>query len=83
MPSSAHIIYIPMMILVGVMIGFILGSRAARNAFDLQRKRDAERAEARAQREARKQARQAGAGGQNVTPAAPGASGGGDDRTAG
>jgi hypothetical protein len=64
MPSSAHIIYIPMMILVGVMIGFILGTRAARNAFDLQRKRDAERAEVRAQREARKQARQAAEGGQ-------------------
>lgn len=66
MPSSAHIIYIPMMILVGVMIGFILGSRAARNAFDLERKRDAERAKARAQREARKQARQAAEGGQGA-----------------
>jgi uncharacterized membrane-anchored protein YhcB (DUF1043 family) len=64
MPSSAHIIYIPMMLLVGVMIGFILGTRAARNAFDLQRKRDAERAEVRAQREARKKARQAAEGGQ-------------------
>jgi hypothetical protein len=59
MPSSAHFFYIPMMILVGVMIGFILGTRAARNGFDLERKRDAERAEARARREARKQARQA------------------------
>ena len=64
MPSSAHIIYIPMMLLVGMMIGFILGTRAARNAFDLQRKRDAERAEVRAQREARKKARQAAESGQ-------------------
>ncbi|ACY15865.1 hypothetical protein [Haliangium ochraceum] len=61
MPSSAHIIYIPAMILVGVMLGFILGSRAARNAFDMERKRDAERAEARARREERKRARQAAA----------------------
>lgn len=75
MPSSAHLIYIPMMILVGVMIGFILGTRAARNGFDLQRKRDAERAAARAQREARKQARQA-AGEQ------PGGPGDGADRPA-
>jgi hypothetical protein len=59
MPSSAHFFYIPMMILVGIVFGFILGSRAARNAFDLERKREAERAEARARREARKQARQA------------------------
>jgi hypothetical protein len=59
MPSSAHFFYIPMMILCGVIIGFVLASRAARNAFDLERKREAERAEARARREARKQARQA------------------------
>jgi hypothetical protein len=66
MPSSAHFFYIPMMILVGVIIGFVLASRAARNAFDLERKREAERAEARARREARKQARQAaGEGGED------------------
>ncbi|WP_428263767.1 hypothetical protein [Haliangium sp.] len=61
LPSSAHLIYIPMVLLTGVMVGFILGSRAARNAFDMERKRDAERAAARARREARKQAKQAAA----------------------
>lgn len=73
MPSSAHFFYIPMMILVGVMIGFIIGTRAARNAYDLERKRDAERAEARARREARKQARQAAAS--SDAPDAPDAPG--------
>ncbi len=63
LPSSAHIIYIPMVLLVGVMLGFIFGSRAARNAFDMERKRDAERAEARARRQARNAARAAEAGG--------------------
>ncbi|GAB4556729.1 MAG: hypothetical protein Tsb0020_00230 [Haliangiales bacterium] len=63
LPSSAHIIYIPMVLLVGVMLGFIFGSRAARNAFDMERKRDAERAEARARRQARKEARAAEASG--------------------
>lgn len=57
MPSSAHFIYIPMVLLVGIMLGFIFGTRAARNAFDMERKREAERAAARARREARKQAR--------------------------
>lgn len=52
--TSGHIIYIPMVLMVGLFLGFILGARAARNQFDLQRKRDEERAAARAAREARK-----------------------------
>lgn len=61
LPSSAHMIYIPMVLLVGAMFGFIFGSRAARNAFDMEQKREVERAEARARRQARKQARAAAA----------------------
>jgi hypothetical protein len=30
-PTIAHIIYIPGVILVGIAIGFVLGARAARN----------------------------------------------------
>lgn len=63
MPSSAHLIYIPMVLLVGMMLGFILGTRAARNAFDMERKRDEERAAARARRAARKAARAGGTDG--------------------
>lgn len=57
--SAAHFIYIPILLIVGVVIGFILGGRAARDAFNLQRKRDAELASAKAAREARRKERQA------------------------
>jgi hypothetical protein len=38
-PSAAHFIYIPVMILVGIVIGWILGSRAARDAYLLELRR--------------------------------------------
>ena len=52
--TSSHIIFIPAVVLVGMFLGFILGARAARNQFDLQKKRDAEREAARAARAAKK-----------------------------
>jgi hypothetical protein len=40
-PSAAHFIYIPVMILLGIVIGWVLGSRAARDAYLSElRKRD-------------------------------------------
>jgi len=54
--TSSHIIFIPAVVLVGMFLGFILGARAARNQFDLQRKRDEEREAARAARAAKKAA---------------------------
>ena len=52
--TSSHIIFIPGMIMIGMFVGFIFGTRAARNQFDLQQKRDAEREAARAARAAKK-----------------------------
>jgi len=52
--TFAHIFFIPMVVLVGMLLGFILGARATRNAVDLQLRRDAERDAARAVRAARK-----------------------------
>ena len=52
--SSSHIIFIPGMIMIGLFVGFILGARAAKNQFDLQQKRDAERDAARAARAAKR-----------------------------
>ncbi|MBI4511385.1 MAG: hypothetical protein HY698_17260 [Deltaproteobacteria bacterium] len=49
--TSAHFIYIPMLLLVGIVLGFVLGGRAARDAYELQRKKDEARAAARAERE--------------------------------
>ena len=52
--TSGHILFIPGVLLVGMFLGFIFGARAARNQFDLQQKREAEREAARAARAERK-----------------------------
>ena len=54
--SASHIIFIPGVLMVGMFLGFIFGARAARNQFDLQQKREAERETARAARAARRTA---------------------------
>jgi hypothetical protein len=55
--TSSHVLFIPGVLMVGMFLGFILGARAARNQFDLQRKRDEEREAARAARAAKKSAK--------------------------
>ncbi|MCE9658814.1 MAG: hypothetical protein K8R60_09665 [Burkholderiales bacterium] len=57
--TSGHFIFIPLMLMIGGLLGFILGARAARNAFDLERRREEDRAKAQAERAARKAARAA------------------------
>ena len=42
--SAAHFIYIPSVLLVGIVIGWILASRAARDAFAAELRRREERA---------------------------------------
>ena len=42
--SSAHFIFIPAAVLVGIVIGWVLGSRAARDAYAMELKRREERA---------------------------------------
>ena len=42
--SAAHLIFIPASILIGVVIGWILGSRAAQDAFAAELRRREERA---------------------------------------
>jgi hypothetical protein len=54
--TSSHIFFIPGMIMIGLFFGFILGARAARNQFDLQQRRQAERDAAKAARAERKKA---------------------------
>ena len=41
--TPGHILFIPAALMIGAFLGFILGARAARNQFDLQQKREAER----------------------------------------
>jgi hypothetical protein len=42
--TSAHFIFIPAVLLVGIVIGWILGSRAARDSYASERRRREERA---------------------------------------
>ena len=42
--TSAHFIFIPAVLLVGMVIGWILGSRAAADAYGVELKRRSERA---------------------------------------
>jgi hypothetical protein len=52
-PSSAHFIFIPTVLLLGVVFGFIMGSKATRDAYLLEEKKAAERLERAAKRAAR------------------------------
>ena len=49
MPTAAHVIYIPVMLMIGVVIGYVLGGRAAREAQVAEEARKARRAARRAQ----------------------------------
>ena len=39
MPTAAHFLYIPAILLIGIVIGWILGSRAAADAYAAQMRR--------------------------------------------
>lgn len=56
--TAGHVLFIPGALMVGMFLGFILGTRAARNQFDLQKRRDAEREAARAARAAKRAAQE-------------------------
>jgi hypothetical protein len=42
MPTAAHFLYIPAVLLIGIVIGWILGSRAAADAYAARLRRAAE-----------------------------------------
>ena len=52
--TSGHFIYIPLVVLAGMIVGFILGGRAARDSAALAERRDEQR-EARHQRRAERE----------------------------
>jgi hypothetical protein len=59
MPTTAHFIYIPAVLVIGIVIGFILGGRAARDAFAAQKEKEDARAARRAARESARHGHQA------------------------
>ena len=54
--TAGHVLFIPGALMIGMFLGFILGTRAARNQFDLQQKRALEREATRAARAAKRAA---------------------------
>jgi hypothetical protein len=53
LPPSSHFIYIPGVLMLGLVLGFVLGAKAARDQQALDAKKAAEREARRAAREAR------------------------------
>jgi hypothetical protein len=54
--TAGHVLFIPGALMIGMFLGFILGTRAARNQFEVQQRRQAERDAAREARSAKKAA---------------------------
>lgn len=50
LPSSAHFLYIPGVLILGAVLGFIWGAKATREAFAIEAKRAEERAQRKAKR---------------------------------
>ena len=67
LPSSAHFVYIPGILILGLVVGFIWGARLTRESFALEAKRQQERQERKAER-ARQRAEQATAGASGDKP---------------
>lgn len=60
--TGAHIIFIPAVLSIGILIGFILANRMAADRANVEKKREEERAAAKARRAERRKARKEGAG---------------------
>ena len=56
LPSSSHFIYIPIVFMIALVLGFVLGAKATRDAIALEQKKAAEREARRAERAAARQA---------------------------
>ena len=60
MPTVAHLLYIPMVLVLGIVTGFVLGGRAARDAQAAKERADEEKAARRAARAAQARAKDDG-----------------------
>jgi hypothetical protein len=56
LPNSSHFIYIPVILLLGIVLGFIWGARVTKEAFLLAQKNAEERARKKAERAAERAA---------------------------
>ena len=53
-PPSSHFIYIPVVVILGIVLGFILGAKATRDAIALEARKLADREARRMAREAKR-----------------------------
>jgi hypothetical protein len=72
-PPSSHFIYIPVIFVLGISIGFMLGSKATRDAFAFEQRKAEERAARKAARQAAASAQGGGGGGGGAGPDKPAA----------
>jgi hypothetical protein len=56
LPPSSHFIYIPIVFVIGIVLGFVLGAKATRDQIALDQKKAAEREARMAERAARRAA---------------------------
>ena len=56
LPPSSHFIYIPVVLVIGIVLGFVLGAKATRDEIALGQKKAAERDARMAERAARRAA---------------------------
>ena len=61
LPPSSHFIYIPIVFVIGIVLGFILGAKATRDQIALEARKAAEREARMAERAARRAAASADA----------------------
>jgi hypothetical protein len=54
LPPSSHFIYIPVIFILGIVLGFILGGKATRDAIAFEARKAAEREARRAERAAKR-----------------------------
>lgn len=59
--TSGHLIFIPAILVIGMFVGFLFGSRVAQDRLNLELKRQAERDAAKTARAERKASRASGA----------------------
>jgi hypothetical protein len=56
LPTAAHFVYIPCVLLLGIVVGWVLGGRAARDFYESEKLKAADRERRQSEREARKAA---------------------------
>ncbi|HEY0706140.1 MAG TPA: hypothetical protein VGG33_05050 [Polyangia bacterium] len=71
LPSSSHLIYIPLVLVLGLVFGFIWGAKATQESYTLEAKRVADLAKRKAERKAAREAQDEVGGATSEAPDAP------------